>query len=213
MGPAPTSSSSIGPDPRDPRRSGPHGAGRIPRAIRPPGRRHRLRGGDREPRRHRGPRQPRRSLGTGLRARAPAPRGARVSPAAETCRTALAEALISTRAEQRRRSPPATAASSTSAAVWPTRVRTDLYSTLDLIAGELHADKVCLSRWHPTPGPRRDPGGERRTADDEILLGRRVPADRARFSSSQEAAQVIVGRPEGRPAEVELLLSLGYRSC
>ena len=204
-------------DPRDPLRPRPHGAGRVVRPLRTRRRRDRLRRGDREPRRHRGARRPRRPMGSGLCDRtARAARGAQVAPtAAAICRMALAKALVSTPGRRdHRRSPRATGVSSTSAPGSPTHARRRTCTrALDLIAGELHADKVSLSQWHAGPGHDRDPRRERRAGRGGILLRSTSTRRPPRVLERQEAVQVMVGDPRADRAEVELMLSLGYRSA
>ena len=112
-------------DPRDPLRPGPHGAGGIAGPLRAPGGRDRLRGGDREPRRHRGARQPRRALRTGLCDR---PARAAVEPGLAARRGDLQGgarqgARLEPRAARPRRSPRATGGWSTSARGSPTPAR------------------------------------------------------------------------------------------
>ena len=117
------------------------------------------------------------------------------------------------RAVTARRSPPAIADSSTSAPASRTRgPESDLYSALDLIAGELHADKVGALAVAPGQGGmwRRSPRAESRS---------RTSSSRSRLSGRpsgscerREAAQVMVGDPRADQAEVELLFAQGYRS-
>jgi GAF domain-containing protein len=86
----------------------------------------------------------------------------------------------------------------------------DLEGALALIAEELQADTICLSRWRSeeqvvetlaeSDGTRR----ERFQVSDYPLT--------ASVLRDQQAAQVLVGDPEADPPEVKLLLSLGLRS-
>lgn len=143
----------------------------------------------------------------------PAPPWSRVSPpAAETCRDTLAKALISTAGSDR----PTISAGDRrlehlSARLANARSRSDLYSALDLIAGELHADKVALSQWHP----------DRRAVETLAESGEQVEGEffstdgfpvTERVLQRREAAQVMVGDPRADQAEVELLFAHGYRS-
>ena len=143
----------------------------------------------------------------------PAPPWSRVSPpAAETCRTALAEALISS---------PGGESSTISAGdrrlehlsgrLANTRSSSDLYSTLDLMAGELHADKIALSRWHPERQVLETLAESGDQAQDEFFSVIEYPAT-AQVLEEQEATQVIVGDPEADGSEVRFLLSQGYLS-
>jgi GAF domain-containing protein len=80
-----------------------------------------------------------------------------------------------------------------------------------LIAGELHADKVMLSRWVPELGAvetlaESGEGSEETAFDlgDFPLTGEVL--------EQQTAVQVMAGDPRSDSAEVGLLLSQGYRS-
>jgi GAF domain-containing protein len=87
------------------------------------------------------------------------------------------------------------------------RTGPDLDATLALIAAELRAEKICLSRWSAaeelveTLAENGGDTGETRFALQEYPLTERV-------IGRQEAAEVIVSDPQADPAEVELLLSL-----
>ena len=143
----------------------------------------------------------------------PAPPWSPVSPpAAETCRSALANALISSPGGE---TPTISAGDRRlehlSARLANARSREDLYSALDLIAGELHADQVVLSQWHPDVGAVEtlaESGGQ---ASAELFSVTDFPATAA-VLERQEAAQVMSGDPRSDRAEVELLLAQGYRS-
>jgi EAL domain-containing protein (putative c-di-GMP-specific phosphodiesterase class I) len=86
----------------------------------------------------------------------------------------------------------------------------DLEGVTELVAEELHADHVVLSRWVPerdeleSLGRHGRPTGERFAAD-EYPLTRRV-------LESRVSVQVLAGDPAGDAAEVALLERLGYRS-
>jgi diguanylate cyclase (GGDEF)-like protein len=143
----------------------------------------------------------------------PAPPWSRISPpAAETCRTALAQALVSSPGGD---SPTISAGDRRlehlAGRLANARTASDLYSTLDLMAGELHADKVALSRWHPERQALQTLAESGDQAQDEFFSVDDYPAT-ARALEEQEATQVMVGDPEADSSEVELLLSQGYRS-
>src|SRR5262249_60260351 len=92
-----------------------------------------------------------RASGMGRRA----PPGSRVAPpAAETCRSAFAKALAASPGGE---TPTISAGDRRlehlSGRLANARSKRDLFSALDLIAGELHADKITLSRWHSAIGP------------------------------------------------------------
>ena len=143
----------------------------------------------------------------------PAPPWSQVSPpAAETCRAALAKALISTPGGD---TPTISAGDRRlehlSARLANARDRADLNSALDLIAGELHADKVSLSQYHPDMGvvetlaeSGEQPGEEFFSVDEYPTTGRVL--------ERQESAQVMLGDPRADPQEIELMFSLGYRT-
>lgn len=86
----------------------------------------------------------------------------------------------------------------------------DLDGVTDLIAQELHADEVLVSRWIPESGEIESlanggaPTGERFTLS-EFPLTRRV-------LESRVAIQVLAGDPAGDPAEVAQLERVGHRS-
>jgi diguanylate cyclase (GGDEF)-like protein len=143
----------------------------------------------------------------------PAPPWSRISPpAAETCRTALAQALISSPGgESTTISAGDRRLEHLSGRLANARTVDDLHSALDLIAGELHADKVMLSRWVPELGAvetlaESGEGSEETAFDlgDFPLTGEVL--------EQQTAVQVMAGDPRSDSAEVGLLLSQGYRS-
>jgi diguanylate cyclase (GGDEF)-like protein len=144
----------------------------------------------------------------------PAPPWSRVSPpAAETCRNALAKALVSTPGGD---TPTISAGDRRlehlSARLANARSRADLNSALDLIAGELHADKVSLSQWHPDMAVIETlaESGEQ-APEEEFFSIDEYPAT-GRVLERQESAQIMVGDPLADRREVELMFSLGYRS-
>ncbi len=143
----------------------------------------------------------------------PAPPWSRVSPpAAETCRDTLAKALVSTPGGDR----PTISAGDRrlehlSARLANARSKSDLYSALDLIAGELHADKVALSQWHPDRGAVETLAESGEQVEGEFFSTEGFPVTE-RVLQRREAAQVMVGDPQADQAEVELLFAQGYRS-
>jgi diguanylate cyclase (GGDEF)-like protein len=143
----------------------------------------------------------------------PAPPWSPVShPAAETCRSALAKALISTpggdtatiSAGDRR-------LEHLSARLANARSREDLNSALDLIAGELHADTVALSQWHPDMQVVETLAESGEEPEDEYFSLDEYPTT-ARVLERQESSQVMVGDPHSDQHEIELMFSLGYRT-
>jgi diguanylate cyclase (GGDEF)-like protein len=143
----------------------------------------------------------------------PAPPWSRIAPpAAETCRTALAQALISSPGGD---TPTISAGDRRlehlTGRLANARTTADLFSTLDLMAGELHADKVALSRWNPDREALQTLGESGDQAQDEYFPVEDYPAT-AKVLIEQEATQVIVGDPDADRSEVEFLLSQGYRS-
>ncbi len=133
-------------------------------------------------------------------------------PAAQTCRDALAAALISSPGAD---SPTISAGDRRlehlSGRLVNARSRADLFSALDLIAGELHADKITLSRWVPSMAAVETLAESGQQAADEYFLLEDYPAT-GYVLEEQEAIQVLAGDPRADRAEVKLLLSQGYRS-
>ena len=143
----------------------------------------------------------------------PAPPWSRVSPpAAETCRAALAQALISSPGGNTQRiSAGDRRLEHLSGRLANARTILDLHSALELIAGELHADKVALSRWMPDLSAVETLAESGEGSGEEVFSVRDFPVT-ADVLERQTAAQVMVGDPEADSAETELLLSMGYRS-
>jgi diguanylate cyclase (GGDEF)-like protein len=143
----------------------------------------------------------------------PAPPWSQVSPpAAETCRDALARALVSSPGGE---TPTISAGDRrlehVSARLANARSRTDLNSALDLIAGELHADKVSLSQYHSDMGVVETLAESGEQPDEEFFSVDEYPTT-DRVLERQESAQVMVGDPRADRHEVELMFSLGYRT-
>jgi diguanylate cyclase (GGDEF)-like protein len=143
----------------------------------------------------------------------PAPPWSRISPpAAETCRTALAQALISSPGgESTTISAGDRRLEHLSGRLANARSTADLHSSLELIAGELHADKVVLSRYAADTDSidTLAESGEQTTAE-HFALGE-YPLTEV-VLESQTAAQVVAGDPRADFTEVKLLLSMGYHS-
>src|SRR4051794_30312527 len=151
--------------------------------------------------------------GQGFAIGRPAPPWSRASaPATQACRAALANALVSSPiggettigAGDRR-------LERLSARLANARSRSDLHTVLDLIAGELHADKISLSRWHADMGAVETLVGSGEQVKDEFFSVAEYPAT-GQVLQGQQAVQVMVGDPLSDPAEVSLLLSQSYRS-
>jgi hypothetical protein len=143
----------------------------------------------------------------------PAPPWTPVSPpSAETCRTALANTLVATPCvDSRTISAGDRRLEHLSQRLANARHRSDLHSALDLIAGELHADKVTLSQLHPELGAVETLAESGEQSLDELFSVADYPATGV-VLERQEATQVLVGDPDSDNAEVELLLAQGYRS-
>jgi GAF domain-containing protein len=142
----------------------------------------------------------------------PAPPWSRISPpAAETCRTALAQALISSPSGES----PITAGDRRlehlTGRIANTKNASDLFSTLELMAGELHAEKITLSRWHGDKQLLETLAESGEQAQDEFFPIDDYPAT-ALVIDQQAATQVLVGDPAADRSEVQFLLSQGYRS-
>jgi diguanylate cyclase (GGDEF)-like protein len=143
----------------------------------------------------------------------PAPPWSRVSaPATQTCRSAMANALVSSPGGE---SPTITAGDRRlehlSAQLANASSRSGLQSALDLIAGELHADKITLSRWRPEVGAVETLAESGEQDEDELFSVEDYPATGA-VLEHQEAVQVLTADPLADPAEVRLLLSCDYHS-
>jgi GAF domain-containing protein len=143
----------------------------------------------------------------------PGPAWAEIAPAAaEACRTALQQALRATPGGE---SSMITAGDRRlehlSARLANSRTRDDLYSALGLIAGELHADKISLSRWDATGGLIETLAESGEQSEDEFFPVDDFPLTR-RVLRDQESVQVLAGDATSDPAEVELMLMLGHRS-
>jgi diguanylate cyclase (GGDEF)-like protein len=141
----------------------------------------------------------------------PAPPWALVSPlAAQVCRASLAQALRASPVGRGRIAAGDRRLEHLSARLAGARSGDDIEGALALIAEELEADTICLSRWRPDEQlveTVAESGGtreERFSVSDYPLT--------ARVIREQQAAQVLVGDPEADPQEVELMLSLGMRS-
>jgi diguanylate cyclase (GGDEF)-like protein len=134
-----------------------------------------------------------------------------VSPvAAEVCRASLAQALRASPVGSSRIAAGDRRLEHLSARLASARSGEDIEGALALIAEELQAETICLSRWRDDEQVVEtvaESGGtrEERFSVSEYPLTARVLRD-------QQAAQVLVGDPEADPQEVELLLSLGMRS-
>jgi diguanylate cyclase (GGDEF)-like protein len=134
-----------------------------------------------------------------------------VSPVAvQVCRAALVEALRSSEPRDGRITAGDRSLEHLSARLSGARSRRDLEGVLALIADELHADNICLSRWIAGEDvvetlAENQPAGEDRFRVADYPLT-------ARVLRQQEGAQVLIGDPDADSREVELLLSLGHRS-
>jgi len=143
----------------------------------------------------------------------PAPPWSQVAPpAAATCRNALAQALVSSPGGDN----PAISAGDRrlehlSARLANARSRDDLNNALDLIAGELHADKVALSQWHSDMSVVETLAESGEQPEEEFFTVDEYPTT-GRVLERQESAQVMVGDPHADPREIELMFSLGYRT-
>jgi diguanylate cyclase (GGDEF)-like protein len=130
--------------------------------------------------------------------------------AVQVCRASLAQALRASPVGSGRIAAGDRRLEHLSARLASARSGGDLEGALALIAEELQADTICLSRWRSeeqvvetlaeSDGTRR----ERFQVSDYPLT--------ASVLRDQQAAQVLVGDPEADPPEVKLLLSLGLRS-
>jgi diguanylate cyclase (GGDEF)-like protein len=130
--------------------------------------------------------------------------------AAEVCRAALAQALLASPMGPGTISAGDRRLEHVSARLASARSREDLVDALNLIALELHAEKVCISEWNraehcvETLAESGEEGEMHFNLADYPLT--------TRVLREQEAAQVLVTDPSSDAAEVELLLSEGHRS-
>ncbi len=149
--------------------------------------------------------------GQGYALARPAQPWALVSPvAAEVCRASLAQALRASPVGSGRIAAGDRRLEHLSARLASARSGADIEGALALIAEELQAETICLSRWRDDEQMVEtvaESGGtrEERFAVSDYPLTARVLRE-------QQAVQVLVGDPEADPREVELLLSLGMRS-
>jgi GAF domain-containing protein len=91
------------------------------------------------------------------------------------------------------------------------RSRDDLYSALDLIAGELHADKISMSQWHPDMSMVETLAESGDQPADEFFSVEQYPGT-GQVIVNQEAMQVLIDDPRADEAEVRLLLKQGFGS-
>jgi diguanylate cyclase (GGDEF)-like protein len=89
--------------------------------------------------------------------------------------------------------------------------QTHLNGVLAMIAGELNADKICLSRWNASSEAIETLSESGEQPAEEVFRLTDYPL-MTKPLYDHEAVQVLVGDPDADPAEVELMLSLGYRS-
>ena len=91
------------------------------------------------------------------------------------------------------------------------RSRPDLERALGLIAAELRADKICLSQWHPDRRVVETLAESGEQPEEEEFPIEDYPIT-ARVLRGREAVQVLAADPRAPSSEVELMLSLGFRS-
>jgi diguanylate cyclase (GGDEF)-like protein len=131
--------------------------------------------------------------------------------AAQVCRTSMDEALRAAPEVDR-----STIAAGDrllerlSAQLADARTRADLEKALALIAAELHADKISLSRWLRDEGMVETLAESGHVGEESFALSDYPQTERV--LTEREAVQVLVGDPVAEAEEVELLLSLGHRS-
>jgi len=149
--------------------------------------------------------------GQGYALAPPAGPWASVSPvAAEVCRAALTQTLRTGPPVEGRITAGDRRLEHLSARLAGVRSPEDLEGVLALIAGELHADNVCLSRFRPEEGvvetlAESEPYEYQRFSLAEYPLTASVLRE-------QVAAQVLVSDPDSDPSEVKLLLAQGRGS-
>ncbi|HSI81645.1 MAG TPA: EAL domain-containing protein [Solirubrobacterales bacterium] len=92
------------------------------------------------------------------------------------------------------------------------RSRGDLDGALALISAEIGADKVVLSRWHPSTGIVETLAENGDRASEEPAYDVSQFPLTAHVLDRREVAQVFVGDPGADPAEATHLLDMGKRS-
>jgi diguanylate cyclase (GGDEF)-like protein len=150
--------------------------------------------------------------GQGFALSKPAPGWPGVAPvAAQVCRTSMEEALHATPdTGQVAISAGDRLLERLSAQLADARSTEDLEKALALIAAELHADKISLSRWVPEDGLVQTLAENGSVSEESFVLSH-YPLT-ARVLLEREAVQVLVGDPSSNFEEIELMLSLGHRS-
>ncbi len=150
--------------------------------------------------------------GQGFALARPAPPWTEVSAGAvHTCREALSDALQARATGGRRIFAGDRQLEHLSARLAAARSRRDLEKTLGLVAAELNADEVSLSRWDPEAAvveTLAETGAHTHELEFSLIdyqLTSHVLRD-------QVAVQVMVSDPDADPAEVELMMDLGQRS-
>jgi diguanylate cyclase (GGDEF)-like protein len=130
--------------------------------------------------------------------------------AVQVCRASLAQALRASPVGSGRIAAGDRRLEHLSARLASARSGGDLEGALALIAEELQADTICLSRW------RSEEQVVETLAESDGTRQERFHVSDYPLTSSvlrdQQAAQVLVGDPEADAPEVKLLLSLGLRS-
>jgi EAL domain-containing protein (putative c-di-GMP-specific phosphodiesterase class I) len=135
-----------------------------------------------------------------------------ISPAAvAACQAAHAEALRTRRPVPGRVVAGDRSLERLSALLASARSRGDLEGALALIANELGADNVCLSRCLPDSGGVIETLAESVNGNETRFLVSDYPLTE-RVLRNQEAVQVLASDPSADPHEVELLLALGHGS-
>jgi hypothetical protein len=149
--------------------------------------------------------------GQGFALARPAPPWVLVSPvAAEVCRASLAQALRASPVGSGRIAAGDRRLEHLSARLASARSGEDIEGALALIAEELQAETISLSRWRPDEEVIETVAESGGTREERFSVSE-YPLT-ARVLREQGAAQVLVGDPNADPQEVELLLSLGMRS-
>jgi diguanylate cyclase (GGDEF)-like protein len=131
--------------------------------------------------------------------------------AADVCRSTLADAL---RGGSTRRQPIAASnlgLVSLSRRLAAARSRGDVEAALRIIAGELGASSIAISRWHPGHGAIETLAEQGEAPVPARSAVPDYPAT-ARVLHDHEAVQVVLSDPDSDPAETELLLAHGQRS-
>ncbi len=128
--------------------------------------------------------------------------------AARVCRAGLDEAMRPLPAAQEAIVAGDRGLERISARLAAARTRRDLEDALPLLAAEINADSLAISRLHPDEGMLETLAETHK--DHRTMFDLSEYPLTVRVLRTQEAVQVMIGDPDTEPSEVEYLLELGY---